>query len=168
MLLVVCDSSPLIYLARLDRFDLLRQLHEAVLVPPAVWDEVAVQGADLPEGKETKRACAEGWLTVSKPQSHLTISAADAEDLDPGEEEAIQLAIEKNCLLAIDEKHGRYVAAKLGLKVIGTVGLLIRGRREGIISSLRAEPDRLRSETTFRMSESLYRDALLAVAEQIP
>jgi predicted nucleic acid-binding protein len=34
MLLVVCDATPLIYLAKIGRFDLLHNLHEEVLVPP--------------------------------------------------------------------------------------------------------------------------------------
>jgi len=41
MLAVVSDSSPLIYLTRLGQMALLRVLHDSVLVPQAVWDEVS-------------------------------------------------------------------------------------------------------------------------------
>ena len=44
MLAVVSDSSPLVYLTRLGRFELLHQLYEGVLIPNAVWREVAVEG----------------------------------------------------------------------------------------------------------------------------
>ena len=85
--------------------------------------------------------------------------------MDPGEKEAIQLAIERSALLAIDESHGRTVARRLGVKMTGTLGLLIRARREGLVPILREELDRLRSQTTFRMSAQLYRDALRAAGE---
>jgi predicted nucleic acid-binding protein len=165
MLLVICDATPLIYLARIERFDLLRALHEAVLIPPAVWAEVAVQGGHLAEGKLVRKGAAEGWLRMEQPRLTLTLTAAEAKDLDPGETEAIRLALEHKALLAIDEARGRAVALRLGLRITGTVGLLMRARRQGLIPNLRTDLDRLRSETTFRLSESVYRQALLAVGE---
>ncbi len=165
MVLVVCDSTPLIYLARLGRFDLLRKLHESVLLPPAVWHEVAVVGSELPEGQQVQLAAKEQWLRVESPRAELQLRGVEVEDLDLGEKQALQLAIEQHALLIIDEALGRAVATRLGLKVTGTVGLLIRARREGLLMSLRTELDRLRSETNFRMSEILYRDALRSVGE---
>jgi uncharacterized protein len=165
MLLVVCDSSPLIYLARLGRLEFLPHFHEAVLIPPAVWDEVAVGGANWPEGQQLREAVSKGWLRVEKPQGRLHSDQIDSGDLDPGEAEAIQLAIETQAILAIDEAHGRAVAHQFGLKITGTVGLLIRARRENLLPSLKHELDRLRSETTFRISDDLYLDALRLVGE---
>jgi hypothetical protein len=165
MLLVVCDATPLIYLAKIGRFDLLHQLHEQVLIPPAVWQEVAVQGASFPEGSAVNRAAADGWLRVEKPKGQLAATAKEREDLDPGEEEAIQLAIERSALLVIDEAHGREVALRLHVKITGTIGLLIRSKMEGFVLSLRAELDRLRAETTFRLSSDVYNEALRAVGE---
>jgi predicted nucleic acid-binding protein len=43
MSLWVIDSSPLIFLAKLDRLDFLRKEAEEILVPPAVLEEVAGQ-----------------------------------------------------------------------------------------------------------------------------
>jgi predicted nucleic acid-binding protein len=54
MLAVVSDSSPLVYLTRLDRFELLCQLYDRVFIPPAVWQEVAMEGAARPEGAKVK------------------------------------------------------------------------------------------------------------------
>jgi predicted nucleic acid-binding protein len=86
MLLVVCDATPLIYLAKIGRFDLLHRLHEEVLVPPAVWQEVAVQGASLPEGAAVRQAVEENWLRIEKAKGRLPATAKEREDLDPGEE----------------------------------------------------------------------------------
>jgi uncharacterized protein len=164
MLLVVCDSTPLIYLTRLGRLDLLGRFHEAVLLPPAVWQEVAVGGAHLPEGQAIQAAAQAGWLRVERPAGQLDITPAEADDLDPGEGEAIQLAMERGALLAIDESHGREIAMRLGLKLTGTVGILVRARREGLVANLRDELTKLR-QTTFRLSEAVYREALASVGE---
>jgi predicted nucleic acid-binding protein len=165
MLLVICDATPLIYLAKIGRFQLLHALHEQVLVPTAVWQEVAIQGAFLPEGQSVRQAADEGWLRVEKPTGKLALNPEEMDDLDAGEEEAIQLALEKSALLVIDEARGRIVAQRLGLKITGTVGLLLRAHREGCLPELRKELDKLRTETTFRMSQRLYEDVLRAAGE---
>ena len=46
--IVVCDSGPLIALASLGQLDLLRQIYDRVLVPPAVIREVVAQGGRRP------------------------------------------------------------------------------------------------------------------------
>lgn len=164
MVLVVCDSTPLIYLTRLERFDLLRELYQRVLVPSAVWRELAVDGAERPEGQNVIKAAAAEWLQVAAPQTEIPLVLQD-EELDSGEAEAIQLAIERNAMLVIDEAHGREVARKCGVKITGTVGILVRARHENLIPSVRAELDHLRSATTFRLSDAIYYDALRAVGE---
>jgi hypothetical protein len=40
-MLVVSDTTPLLYLARIGRLDLLCQLYVEVVVPQTVWDELA-------------------------------------------------------------------------------------------------------------------------------
>jgi predicted nucleic acid-binding protein len=49
---VVSDSSTLISLAVIGRFSLLQSLYQTILIPPAVWDEVVVQGAERPGANE--------------------------------------------------------------------------------------------------------------------
>ncbi|MEH1951015.1 MAG: hypothetical protein V7K77_29280 [Nostoc sp.] len=45
---IVADSSPLISLSIIEQLEILPQLYQRILIPPAVWDEVTVQGAGLP------------------------------------------------------------------------------------------------------------------------
>jgi hypothetical protein len=173
MLAVVSDSSPLIYLTRLAQFGLLRQLHDRVLIPQAVWDEVAVGGQGLPESENLRHAVAAGWIQVKSPTVSLPKLSPQAAALGRGELEAIALAKELGALLLTDDSDGREVAESIGVKVSGTVGLLIRARAEGHITRVRPFLDKLRAETNFRMSESLYRQALaesgeLASATQNP
>jgi hypothetical protein len=157
---VVSDSSPLIYLTRLGQLVLLRQLHESVLVPPAVWQEVAVGGKGLPESDQLRSAVADGWIEIKSPTAPLPLQDWQAATLGRGELEAMALAKEWGALLLTDDSDGREIAESVGLQVTGTVGLLIRAKNAGHISQLRPFMDKLRLETNFRMSENLYQQTL--------
>ena len=70
---------------------------------------------------------------------------------DYGEAEVIALALEKKTdLVLLDEKEAREVAERLGFRVLGTVGLLIWAKREGLIKSVQENLDALREEAGFR------------------
>jgi uncharacterized protein len=85
--LVIADSSPLISLAIIKQLDLLPQLYKSVLLPPAVWDEVSVQGAGLPGAQSVSIAT---WVTIQAADS--AISEPLSILVDRGEAEAIALA----------------------------------------------------------------------------
>ncbi|MSR65960.1 MAG: DUF3368 domain-containing protein [Pedosphaera sp.] len=165
MLAVVSDSSPLVYLTRLGRFDLLRQLYEGVFIPMAVWREVGIEGAARPEGANVKLAVAAGWLKVDS-----AISTALSEDpafleLGDGEREAIVLAQTKNALLIIDETEGRAVALRLGVRHTGTIGIRVEAKLRGLITHVRPELRRLRDESNFRFTDELFAAALVKAGE---
>ena len=165
MHLIVADSSPLIYLTRLGFFSLLRILHDSVIVPASVWNEVVIGGAGLPESKALQTAVADGWIQVMAPTVNAPAVGARAADLGAGEVQAIQLARELRAVLATDDAEGRELAEHLGVKVTGTVGILIRATKAGHLPELRPTLDRLRRGTNFRMSEQLYFSALKTVGE---
>ncbi len=158
---VVSDTSPLVYLTRLGHFDWLRELYGEVLIPPAVWNELINQGAAYPEAAETKAAVTRGWIKVLAPAS----AVAELRQLDPGEREAIALARELGALLIIDEAEGRQEAVKLGVRVVGTLGLLVEAKSRGLVASVRGELDRLASKTTFRISDELRKRVLQQARE---
>jgi predicted nucleic acid-binding protein len=55
-------------------------------------------------------------------------------ELDPGEREAIQLALEAHAdLVLMDEKLGVRLAGRRGLRVIGTLGVLVQGATHGLV-----------------------------------
>jgi hypothetical protein len=137
--LVVSDSGPLIALARIDRLALLPELMESIVVPPAVFAEVTAD-RDLPGAQAVLAA---PWIRVVPV---LQPSAVDLNIvLGEGESQAIQLAASTpGALLLVDDGRARLVAERLGLRLTGTMGVLIRARRAGLITALRPEVEGLR------------------------
>jgi uncharacterized protein len=165
MPLVVSDSSTLIHLARIGQFLLLHRFFDRVVIPPAVWREVVDMGQDRPGVADVASARQENWLDVQSSTNDPLLRLLQR-DLDAGEAEAIALAVERKAdLILLDEALGRQAAALYGLKRTGVVGILMRARREGLVTSLKTELDRLRTQSGFRISDQLYYDALHAVGE---
>ena len=165
---VVADTSPVFYLAKLGRLVLLRDLYGRVDIPAEVWREVQAGIRAAPEtGTAINAAADNGWLVITEATLH--IAALEREDLDPGERSAIALAQQLGgALLIIDEKRGRTAAARFGLTVTGTLGVLIEAKHRGLLAALKPELLRLRAETGFRFSADLEQHALMQAGEANP
>ncbi len=78
-------------------------------------------------------------------------------ELDAGEAEAIALAVERNAdLIVLDERIGRRAAQRLGLTVVGTLGVLIAAKDRGLLAAVRPVLDALRVEAGFWITDELY------------
>jgi predicted nucleic acid-binding protein len=162
----VADSSVIIHLAAIAQLDLLRQLHGSLLVPPAVWDEVVVQGQGRAGAQELTKAVGDGWVTVAHPSSNIQLPSGGA-PLHPGETEAVLLAASHpGSLLLMDEAAGRSVAASLGIPVMGIVGVLVVAKQSGLVAQLKPILEQLRSPGGFRLSAAVFQHALTLVGEQ--
>jgi predicted nucleic acid-binding protein len=85
--------------------------------------------------------------------------------LGPGETEAIAIALHLGpCEVVLDDRPGRRLAERLGLSVVGTVGLLLRAKRHGLIEAARPELQALLS-TGFFLDPRLVEQALSDVGE---
>lgn len=159
----VCNSSVLISLSLIGQLDLLRQRFPGgILVPAAVWHEVVESAEGRPGAEQVAGA---PWIEV-KSVADANLVMALKTSLDTGEAEAIVLAREQNIsLVLLDEKDARKMARRLGLAVLGTVGILIWAKRAGLIENLRSELDVLQQQGGFRLSGALYLEALAAVGE---
>lgn len=161
MSIVVSDASPLINLARVQQFELLAAFYGQVIIPRAVYDEVVVRGQGR-EGSAEVRSVS--WIEIREPQDDLAVQSLAAE-LGRGEASAIILAKERRAgLLLIDEIRGRRVAQQLGLKVLGTLGILARAKREGRVPTLRQVLNLLRARGTW-IGEELYEEVLRLAGE---
>ena len=74
------------------------------------------------------------------------------------------MALERNCKIILDDEQARSAARKLGLEIVGTVGMFIRTKRNNLIDSLETVLDDLENDG-FRMSENLKAEALKIVRE---
>jgi hypothetical protein len=151
--MVVSDSSALINLARIGKLALLRDLYGEVYIPEAVWQEAVVRGKGQAGASEIKSA---PWVKAQRVKNSELVKAL-RQELDPGEAEAIALALETRAeLLLMDERLGRDTARHLGLTFTGLIGLLVQGKRKGLIPSIKHELDALRDIAGFRIADSLY------------
>jgi predicted nucleic acid-binding protein len=161
---VISDASVLIGLGAVGLLGLLRDFYSELFVPPAVWLEVTGAGA-RPGAAEVRMAREEGWLWVRTPAPSSALRNLKR-DLDDGEAEAIALALEfSESLLLIDEFDARAAALRLGLDFTGTIGVLLRARKEGKIPSLKPILRKLIEDHRFRISGQLYQKILQEVGE---
>lgn len=129
----IADSGPLICLARINHLELLPRLFSKILVPPEVWDEVAIRGQGHPGGYEVSQAT---WLVVQAPDSQLVKPLSIL--VDTGEAQAIALAqTTADCTILLDDARARKIAQRLNIKRIGTIGLLLRAKRLGLLENIR-------------------------------
>jgi hypothetical protein len=149
----------------IDRLDLLPAFFQQVTVPPAVWREVVEQGGGRAGADEVVQAHQAGWIEFAKPTDAALLRLLKR-DLDEGEAEAIALSLERTAaLLLVDESDAREIADLYNLPKTGTIGLLIRAKKEGLIEKLRPELDKLRQRGGFWIAEPLYKRVLKAVDE---
>ena len=161
-MIVISDASPLIALAMVKQLDLLRALYGEVVVPAAVYDEITAVYPAAPGASDVRNA---EWIHVRPAENHLLIEALSLE-LDIGEAEAISLAVELDAdLLLMDERRGRIVAARLGRRVVGVLGLLIEAKTACVLPLVRPILDALLVEAGFWISPELLAKVLASAEE---
>jgi uncharacterized protein len=157
----VVDTSPLIFLSKLDRLDLLRASGQAICVPPAVLREITGQDDGAAHQVEEAR---KSWLETHSVQDERLLRVLKA-DLGDGEAEVITLALEVDAArVVLDDLDARRFAGRLGLQTIGTLGVLLAAKLSGELPSLAVEIERLR-QAGFRAAPTLVQAVLEAAGE---
>jgi uncharacterized protein len=87
-------------------------------------------------------------------------------ELGAGESEAIALASEKEMSVLLDDRRARLLARRLGLPIIGTVAVLVRARRAGLLTAVAPVLEDL-ERNGFFLSQELKREALVMSGEQV-
>lgn len=151
---VVSDTSPLRALHHLQLLYLISELYQQVLIPPAVQEELVRPRRRFPAIEISQIPGA----VVQAPEAVADVIELK-NHLQAGEAEAIVLAKELGAELLIDEKAGRTIARERGLRITGTVGLLVECRRRRLIPAVVPLLERLRSELGFYLSDELIREA---------
>ncbi|MGN0482459.1 MAG: DUF3368 domain-containing protein [Lachnospiraceae bacterium] len=128
-MIVVSDTTPLISLLKIQRLDLLEELFGKVLIPKAVFDELTIDQRFQNEAAEIK---SKRFIVVKDIINQESVSILKRiTNLDQGESEAIVLTDEMQAdLLLMDEAKGRTVSGQMGIKIMGTIGILMAAYEE--------------------------------------
>jgi len=143
--IAISDTSPLIALKHAGLLEKLSLLFQGVTVPPSVMRELSV--------KEKEYFQSLDFLSVEEPRDKRIVAVLKT-IVDEGEAEAIALALEKGSLLIIDDLKGRKLARRLGLRIIGTLGLLKTMKLKGLIREVKPVIEKLK-EKGFYLSNDL-------------
>lgn len=128
--MIVSNATPLIYLAKVGKLELLKIFGE-IYIPEEVKVEVVDRGKAL--GKQDsyviEKAVKEGWIKVLKTEPvEIPIK------LHPGEVSVLSLAKKLGVKeVLVDEKPSRFAAKLINLKPRGTVFVLLKALKEGLI-----------------------------------
>ena len=133
-MIVVADSGPLRYLLVIGHIDTLPRMFERVLIPAAVREELTHRRT--PAAVRSWMESPPSWLEVRPPLAMIDDSV---QALDEG----------------VDDEAGRALATRLGLEVVGTIGILQRAANRGLLD-LRIAISALLA-TNFRISPTLRR-----------
>ena len=147
---IVADASCLIVLEKIGELGLLKEVFTSIAITKEVSQEF---GLPLPD-----------WIEVVEVSDKSRIAMLSLL-LDKGEASSIALCLERtNPLLIVDEKKGRAIAKDLGLRIIGTLGVLMEAKRMGVVSDLRGLVEKL-IDTDFRVSPALLQAILKGAGE---
>ena len=138
---IICNTSPLQYLHQLGLLDAVRTIVGQITVPPAVvaeLEEGRSRGVDLPELHKLDR------VLVRTPQSRTFVPLVT--DLGSGETEVLMLALEApEATVVLDDALARQLAEVLGLRLTGTLGLLLDAKQAGLVPALTPVLDQLQA-----------------------
>lgn len=158
---VVCNATPLIFLAKLSDIQLLNELYHKVFITKEVYDEIVTKGKGKIGAKELKGVQGD-WVEVKTVSNRIKIKELkDIHGLGEGEASAMILSQEiKANLFLTDDGLARKVASNLlqgtVTTVSGTIGVLKFAKEKGLISK-----DQLKSKIASLIKEGYYlKDAL--------
>ncbi len=127
-MILIADSSALIALAIIDKLEILQKLFGKVYVPRAVYDEISKENKT--EAKKLTKFCKNKVLDI-ETKINFNIS------LGKGESEAVILYQEQNAdFLLCDDKKAKKFAQSFGINVIGSLGVLIKAKKAGLIDAI--------------------------------
>ena len=122
---IVSNATPLIYLAKTDKLNVLKAIADQVYIPIAVFQEVVIEGKRLGEkdAYRVEKCINEGWLNIKEVDSLLSIDFP----VHYGELEVISLAVQEGIKkVLIDDTKARSVADLVGLHPVGTLWVILQ------------------------------------------
>lgn len=161
LLKVASNSGPLIHLAKIKQLRLLRSLYGTVIITEAVKKEAVEAGKARghADALMIENAIEEGWIkveAVKNPPEEKFFRFG----LNEAEAQVISHAITEKCdLLLLDDEAAREIARALGLRVRGSIGVLVEAVKKGEIGRRRALQSLEELADIMHLSLSVYRAA---------
>jgi predicted nucleic acid-binding protein len=160
--IIVINTGPILaIIAAQGDLNILHELYHQVYVPYEVKKELTGYGQNRFGVKEFKEA---QYLHVhSRP---LSMPPILQNTLDSGEASVIQLALMKKIdTVCIDETIGRRIARLYNLKVTGSLGILLRAKKEGFPISIKQAIENMHKKDIY-LSSSLINSVLKLAGEK--
>lgn len=162
-MIVVSNTSPIINLAAIGQLDLLQRLYGTILIPQAVYHEIAVRGSGQAGATEVQTF---QWFERYRVQDVVLVKRLE-QQLDAGEAEAIALAVERQAdLLLLDERRGRMLARQEGIAITGLLGVLLVAKQLGYLASVQPVLHDLMTKAGFWIDPELFAQVLKSADEQ--
>lgn len=155
-MIAVCNTSPISSLIQIGVLSLLERMFDGVYVPPEVVAELE-EGADI---FGDWRAAPGASIVQTRAITNQPLFRELSANLHPGEAAAITLAAEiEGAVLVIDEVEGRRAAVRIGVRITGTVGILVTGKGRGYVQLVGPLLEDLRAKAHFWISDDIIRRA---------
>ncbi|CAN2040438.1 DUF3368 domain-containing protein [Candidatus Magnetomoraceae bacterium gMMP-15] len=162
---VVSNTTPLIGLASIKRFNLLQHIFGEIYIAEAVCEEATFSKSNKAIGKY--EILSSKWIHTLKVRNRKMVEKL-LNELDLGEAESIVLALEIDAdWVLMDERKGRQKLLEMGLNKIGTVGILLKAKNMGLLPFVRPELEKL-CRKGFRLSQAVIDRVLKHAGEFNP
>lgn len=147
---IISDTSCFIILSKIGELDLLHKVYDSIVTTL----DIAVEfGEPLPD-----------WIIIEKVVDSYKQQLLEMQ-IDKGESSAIALALETpDSTVILDDYRARKIAAQLGVNYTGTIGVIVKAKIIGVITSIKPLLIKIK-QTDFRLSADLELQALLAAGE---
>lgn len=152
---IILNSSPLIFLSKLNYLNQFIQSPDDFYIPKSVADEIKAKS--VPSSQTIQALINSGNLQIRASKLINLVNSLN-QRLGKGESEAIALAIELNTdYVLLDDSTARREAKRLGLNIKGTLAVIKKLSKDGKISieSLDKLYQQL-MEIEFRVKRSLF------------
>ena len=160
-MVIVSDTSCISNLYQIGKLNLLQQVFGQILIPEIVHKEL-LQFHDTAIIAQLNMYS----IFIERVKDLEILEKVKTFNLDIGETEAISLALQyKDSVLIIDERAGNKIASNLGIRTVGTLGVIITAKEKGLINFVKPLFDDLKNKTNFFFSPKLYFQLLNYVGE---
>jgi len=162
--MIISNSSPLMYLAKIKRLNLLETLFKKIVIPEEVYEEVVEGKQEYLDSLVIERTVNDRWIKIKEIKIEREIEKF-ASEIHPGEIAVISLSKKlKPSLVLIDDATARTIAESFGFNVKGTLYVLLKAYKRKLINKneLKDSINQL-IFSGFRISQELYIEFLSCI-----